>query len=416
MPSHAPAEAHEQAAEALAMARRLCRWAAERNWRGTDPYEGLRASRRVVSPLKRTPLGRRLLIQSVKHSPVDLRPILGIRPEPNAASLAWVVSALARNGFLALEEAQLLLAGALRCLDGLRLADREEQCWGYPFDVQSRVLFYSRRQPNTIATAFAGHALLDAYGSLGDGALLERARGAGRFFLRRVPQTEAGEGAYFGYLPGDRSPIHNSNLLAASLLARLSVSGHPDAEVFGLPAAAAVRYSTARQRADGSWPYGEGPHLDWVDNFHTGYVLDALRICADAGVAAEEAEHAWRRGIAHYRRVFFLADGTPRYYANRLFPVDAQSVAQGIQTLSIAARHDRSCARQAWRVFGFARQRMLRDDGLPLFQRRRLWSNRAPHFRWVVAPMLLALAHLLQLPRERGAPVTHPTPTAEVVG
>jgi hypothetical protein len=383
------------APEAIAMARRLTHWAADRGWRGTDPYEGLNASRLLVSPLKRTPLGRRLLIQSVKRSPVDLRPVLGIRPKPNAASVAWVVSALARNCFLDPEEARRLQADALRCLDGLRLLDHPEPCWSYPFDVQSRVFFYSRTQPNTIATAFAGHALLDAAASLGDEALLEKACGAGRFFLRRVPQTETTEGAYFGYLPGDRTPIHNSNLLAASLLARLSAIPSPDADDFGSAAAAAVRYSTALQRDDGSWPYGEAPGLGWVDNFHTGYVLDALRKCADAGVAAEEADFAWRRGIAHYRRTFFLPDGTPKYYANRLLPIDAQAVAQGMQTLSLAAEHDRSCARQAWIVFDFARRRMLRVDGLPIFQRRRLWANRSPHFRWVVAPMLLALSHLL---------------------
>jgi hypothetical protein len=407
----AATETSEAATEARALARQLSHWAADRAWRGTDPYEGLNASRPIVAPLKRTPLGRRLLIQAVKRSPLDLRPVLGIQPEPNAASVAWVVSAYARNGFLFHDDAQELLTDALRCLDGLRLGGGEEPCWGYPFDVQTRVFFYSRRQPNTIATAFAGHALLDAHASLGDPRLLEKARGAGRFFLRRVPQTDAGEGAYFGYLPEDRSPIHNSNLLAAALLARLAALG-PSDEDFGAAAAAAVRYSTARQRADGSWPYGERPNLAWVDNFHTGYVLDALRACADAGVAEAEAEAAWGRGVEYYRRALFLPDGTPRYYSTRVFPVDAQSVAQGIQTLSIAARHDRSYADQAWRVFGFALRRMLGDDGLPIFQRRRIWSNRAPHFRWVVAPMLLALTHLLAI--QPPAPAVRPEPRVGV--
>ena len=47
--------------------------------------------------------------------------MLGIQPEPNAASVAWVVSAYARNGFLGDEEAKELLTDALRCLDELRL-------------------------------------------------------------------------------------------------------------------------------------------------------------------------------------------------------------------------------------------------------------------------------------------------------
>ena len=48
-------------------------------------------------------------------------------------------------------------------------------------------------------------------------------------------------------------------------------------------------------------------------------------------------------------------------------------------------------------MFGYALRGMLGDDGLPIFQRRRLWTNRAPHVRWVIAPMLLAITHLLAL-------------------
>ncbi len=406
MASGASSTAPDPAA-ASELARRLARWGEDRGWRGTDPYEGLSASRRVVAPLKRTALGRRVLIQTVKRSPVDLRPALGIGPKPDAASVAWTVSALARNGFLDPDQARSRLAGALDLLEGLRCGAFEEPCWGYHFDFQSRVFFYRSGEPNTIATAFAGHALLDAYEALGDAPLLDRAHGVGRFFMRHVPLTEDGEGAYFGYLPGDRSPIHNSSLLAGSLLARLAANGR-DPQELSAAAAAAVRYSAARQRPDGSWPYGELANLAWVDNFHTGYVLDALRTCADCEVAAAEAEEAWTTGIAYYRSRMFLADGAPKYYSNKLHPIDAQSIAQGIQTLSIATHRDASFTSAPWAVFDFARRRMIGPDGIPLFQRRRLWTNPAPHVRWVVAPMLLALTHLLDADASGPAPEREP--------
>jgi hypothetical protein len=379
--------------EAVALAQRLEHWGRERQWRGSDPYDGLNSSRRAVAPLKRRALGRRLLTQAVKRSPVDLRPLLGIPPGASPAALAWVASAYARGGFIEPAAAEARLRETLRALNAARCQDYDEPCWGYHFDVQSRVFFYSSRTPNSIATAFAGLALLDAHAALGEAELLAEASRVGDFFLRHVPQQADQPGAYFGYLPGDRSPIHNSSLLVASLLARLAAAGGEDR--FAEPAAAAVLHATARQRADGSWPYGERPNLDWVDNFHTGYVLDALRACADAGVAAAAAEAAWRRGLDYYRRELFLADGTPKYYPHKVHPIDAQCVAQGIQTLSIAAPLDPAAGEMAWRVLGFALRRMRRRDGLPLFQRRRFWSNRAVHPRWVAAPLLLALSHLL---------------------
>jgi hypothetical protein len=378
------------------LARDLSHWAVTRGWCGTDPYDALNSSRRLTTPLTRTALGRRILIQAVKRCPLDLRPALGIRPGVDAATLALAVSAHARGSFLTAAEHAATLRGALGALEGLRSAGYKEACWGYHFPFQSRVFFYARGEPNTIATAFAGIALLDAHRATGEEEPLEMARAAGRFFVRHVPQTESEPGAYFGYLAGDRSPIHNSNLLVAALLARLSGHGE-DGTGFAARAEAAIRYSTTRQRPDGSWPYGERANLQWVDGFHTGYVLDALRACADAGVATAEAEAAWERGIRFYHRELFLADGTPKYDRQGVLPIDSQCVAQGIQTLAIAARHDPSYAESARATFDFARRRMLSAEGLPIFQRRRLWANKLSHMRWSVAPMLLALAHLIEL-------------------
>ncbi len=306
-------------AQAHELARHLARWGEGREWRGSDPYEGLSASRRITAPLKRTALGRRLLIQAVKRSPVDLRPMLGIGAKPDAASVAWVVSAYSRDGLLDPDEAEGMLTRALDLLDELRSPGYEEPCWGYHFDFQSRVFFYRRGEPNTIATAFAGHALLDAYDATGDARLLDEACGAGRFFRRYVPLTHTDSGAYFGYLRGDASPIHNSSMLVASLLARLAARGRDD-DGFSSAAEAAVRYTATRQRPDGSWPYGEQENLVWVDNFHTGYVLDALRACADAGVGTAEAEEAWARGLAYYRRELFLCRRHPEVLLEQGLP------------------------------------------------------------------------------------------------
>jgi hypothetical protein len=244
-------------------------------------------------------------------------------------------------------------------------------------------------------------ALLDAYDRTGDQRLLDQAVGVGDFFLNLVPQTETGAGAYFGYLIGDRSPIHNSNLHVCALLARLST--YVDDERY-LPAARrGVRYSLVRQRPDGAWPYGERPNLRWVDNFHTGYVLDSLRTCLDAGVDPT-IEEALDRGMEYYREHLFLSDGTPKYYDKATYPIDTQCVAQAIQTFALGAERDPSLADDAWRVFHFAVRQMRRPDGAFYFQRRRRWVNPVPHMRGVVASMLLALVYLAEMEPGKATP------------
>lgn len=335
-------------------------------------------------------MGQRLLTQLVKRSPVNLRPLLGIPTAQSAAALAQVASSYAL-GAIPGKEGRSRLAETLHALETLRCTGFEEPCWGYHFDVQTRVFFYPTGSPNTIATVFAGLALLDSYEATNEQRLLELAAATGDFFLRHVPQTEDGDGAFFGYLVDDRTPIHNANTLVCALLARLA--RHTGRKDMRAAAEAGLRWTIGHQRPDGSWPYGEQPHLDWVDNFHTGYVLDSLMLSASAGVDVDGGA-TLERGLAYYRRSLFLEDGTPKYMPGSVYPIDAQCVAQAIQTMTLAGSRDPSYGAFAWRVFDFARERMQRRDGSYLFQRRRRWANAAPHIRWMAAPMLRALTLL----------------------
>lgn len=380
----------------------LERWGAEREWIGPDPYEGLNARRAVLRPLRSSALGRRLLIQAVKRSPLDLRRPLGITPEVDAASLAHVLRAYARlPGELGGAEAA-IDATADRLL-GLRCRAFDEPCWGYHFDVETRFFHYGRGTPNTIATGFAGHALLEASeAGAADPAERERrlrvAVGAGRFFLRRIGLVGAAEGGYFGYFPGDRTPIHNASLLAASLLARLAARGVEGGEEMAAAARAAVNFALAHQRPDGSWPYAEGERGDWVDGFHTGYVLDALATCEQA-LADPRIGSARERGLAFYRDRLLGPDGAPRFFADATYPIDGQSAAQAIRSFALAAGHNARRLEPAWRAYGYATRELRRDDGAFAFQRRRLWRDPTPHVRWVQAPMLEALSVLWEASR-----------------
>jgi hypothetical protein len=395
-PAAAPAVEEVRRVRILEVLRTIEEYGDRNGWIGTDPYEGLNATR-LVTPLKRTFRGRQAVIQAVKRSPLDLRPLLGIEPALNAATISWVISSYARDGFLPEATAASRLEKSVRALRDLRCEGFEEPCWGYHFDTQSRVFFYPRTAPNTIATAFAANALLDAYERTGEPELLAEARGAGHFFLRHIDQTEAERGAYFGYILGDRAAIQNANTHVCAVLARLL--RHGAGEEFREPALAGIEYALSRQRPDGSWLYGEErADLAWIDGYHTGYVLDALRVCADAGLD-ERLPEAIHRGLDFYSRELILPDGTPKYFSHKTYPIDSQSVAQAIQTFAIAATADPSYIEPARRVFDWSLRNMRRPDGLFMFQRRRHWSNRLPHIRWVLAAKLLACTHLWRAER-----------------
>jgi hypothetical protein len=372
-------------------ARSLDAWGWARDWQGSDPYDGLNTTR-VLTPLKGSWRGRQVLMQVVKRSPVNLRNVLKVRSGPNAAALAWILSAYSAADLhpagLQRQRRDEILG---RLLD-LRLTSWDEPCWGYHYDMQSRFLHYTSTTPNVIATSFAAGALLDLYERTSDANLLDLAEGVGRFLISSITQTADPPGAYFGYHVGDASPVHNANLHVAAVLARIS------AQTSNAKWMAAARdgalWSVARQHKDGSWPYGELSNLGWVDGFHTGYVLDSLQTCWEAGMDLD-LEGPWRKGLAYWRSRMFLPDGTPRYYSTSTYPVDAQSVAQGMQTFARAAAHDPSCLDDAERVFAYSQRRMHRRDGAYFFQRRRFWVNRVAHVRGANAEMLLGFARLI---------------------
>jgi hypothetical protein len=153
----------------------------------------------------------------------------------------------------------------------------------------------------------------------------------------------------------------------------------------------AARYSIRRQRSDGSWPYGEHPGQQWIDSFHTGYNLLALRHVArhlDMG----ESESALRNGFTFYRAQFFEPDGVVKYYHNRTYPIDIHAVAHAILTLSEFRDLDRANLDVADCVIQWAARHLRSIQGFFHYQQWPRWTNRIPYVRWGQAWMLLALA------------------------
>jgi hypothetical protein len=176
--------------------------------------------------------------------------------------------------------------------------------------------------------------------------------------------------------------VHNANVLACAFLTR---AGHACGRDDLVAAARAPLETTLRaQRPDGSWPYAEGAAGDWVDNFHTGYVLESIAACEPVD------EERLRAGAAFWEERLFTPFGVPRANAASTYPIDAHSYAQAIETWLALGRLDRAEPLARGLVAAF-----LQPDGHVAFEIRRRWTNRVPFVRWTTAPAFRALARLL---------------------
>lgn len=363
------------------------------NWAGYDPFDGLNSRIFTNLPLLHNRISRLILTQGMKRFPINFRRLLLVPKGENPKGLAVFLSALLLLSNMGLLKNDDDIHHLIKRLIELRSPNTSHFCWGYHFDWQGRAFFLPKFVPNIICTTFAGNALLDAYAKFGDANYLNMARSAGDFLLEGLNLTKSGDEICFSYTPMDSGQVHNANLLGAAYLSRLySITS---AKKFLDPAVSAVRYSTRRQNEDGSWAYGEDKTQAWIDNFHTGYNLCALRKIGQY-MNMEEFEPHVRLGFEFYRTHFFREDGAPKYFHNRVYPIDIHSIAQSIITLITFIDLDANNRTLADTIFQWAISNMWDEHGFFYYQITPYYKNKISYMRWSQAWMLLALATLLK--------------------
>jgi hypothetical protein len=335
-----------------------------------------------------------ILTQTLKRLPIDTRRLLGVREHQNPKAIALFLMAFLKLGRAGDRAGLDVPASLIQLLRALRSSDNAYWCWGYSFPWQTRTRLVPRGAPNLVCTTFVGESLLDAYEMNCGDDCLELALSAGNYLVRELYWSNGSEGAGFGYpLPDIRVPVHNANFLGAALLCRLYK--HTADTRFLIPAMAVARYSASKQRADGAWAYGEAHTQAWIDNFHTGYNLCALRSIG-RNAQTEEFEPNVSRGFAFYKKHFFTEHGAPKYFHDRTFPIDSHSVAQSIVTLITLADVDASSSDLAHATYRWAMDHMWDSRGYFYYQYRPGVTNKISYMRWSQAWMLLALATLAE--------------------
>jgi hypothetical protein len=388
---------------------RLDGWIEKEAFKGWGVYDALN------SPLlKALTFGSRLLgigwVQLLKQSPINLRSLLGVSKGYNPKGMGLFLASYVRKHQIAGDERHIdRIEFFTRWLKDNVSPGYSGACWGYNFDWPNRGFFAPAGTPTVVNTAFIGLAFLDGHRVIDLGAqptgeealsdsapatgYLSTARSACGFLLDDVNQTRPKpDELCFSYTPLDRRYIHNANLLGAWLLAEVCVeTGEP---VLAEHALAAARYTARRQRQDGAWLYGEGKRDQWVDSFHTGFVLAALKHVA-ACLKTKEFDDAIARGYRFWKGRMFLPDGTPKYYPESTYPIDVHSVAQAILAFLEFTDRDPEAEEWAWRVALWGVDHMQDSEGYFHYQIKRYYRIRIPYMRWSQAWMQRALTELL---------------------
>jgi hypothetical protein len=366
--------------------KRLLDYIESADYAGYDPYDALNSPviQRVGAKSKWVRIGATHL---VRRSPINLRPLLRIRKGHNPKGIGlflWGYSKL----FALTGERRFLerIDYLLNMLEQLKSPGYSGNCWGYNFDWQSWTFLRPAGTPTIVNSSFIGHALLDCYELTGRQGALAMAIPIKDFILGDLHRTPLDGTFCFSYTPIDTEAVHNANLLGASILARLTRYCNNDGRL--KPAAlASLHYSMRHQRDDGSWFYADTSLQSWIDSFHTGFNLQAIRHILETGLALQY-RGAYQKGVEYYAAKFFLADGTPRYYHDRTYPIDIHSPAQAICFFS---REGKEYQDLTDRIVNWMLENMYSGRGYFYFRKGKVLTNRIPYMRWSQAWVFHAL-------------------------
>lgn len=360
---------------------------------GYDPFDALN------SPLLRLLTGRSRLrgiafVQLLKRCPINLRPFFRVRRSVNPKGWGLLTATYAQR--YQQSDQQEDLDQARRFADWLIAHPAEgydHACWGYNFDWPNRNAFFPAGTPTGVNTYYIASALLDLHAVSPDARLLDTAVSATRFVQTTLLRCAERNGEWcYSYTPRGETLVHNASLLCAALLARAyALTGD---SALADDARGAVSYSLNRQRADGSWWYGEESRNRWIDSYHTGYNLLALADIQRA-IPDPQTQKALEMGFRFYLDHFFSPHGDVTYYHDRPYPLDAHAAAHALLTLCTLDKLDPERSRPLLQkvltrtIENFWNPRR----GCFYYLRTRRYTNRIDYTRWVQCWMFRALVH-----------------------
>ncbi|MCL6260430.1 delta-aminolevulinic acid dehydratase [Aquiflexum sp. TKW24L] len=260
-------------------------------------------------------------------------------------------------------------------------------CWGYDFDWEARYTKINAYVPTSVATGIITNSLFESYLIFPNEKIKEIILDASKFVLKDLNRSYEGELFCFSYSPVDNQFVLNASLKAARLLSQ-AYYFNLDPEL-KKTAKIAVQYVTQVQRENGSWPYAMHDARTWADNYHTGYNLDCIdaymTLCQD-----KEYSHEFEKGLHFYVNHFFENGGIPKFYDNKIYPIDSTAAAQSLLSLSRFGYLD-----MAKKVALWMGKNMQDKKGGFYFRIHKHYKDKNIFMRWNNAWMFAGLSYFL---------------------
>jgi len=269
-------------------------------------------------------------------------------------------------------------------------------CWGYPFDWVTRNGTIAAETPLITTTPYVYEAFQHVHRIQPCDQWTTILESIARHAALDIKDFRTSEHASScSYTPFDRQPVINAAAYRGYLLIRAAYDlGRPEFRAIG---ERNLNFVLESQNHDGSWFYAADGERNFVDHFHTCFVMKALAKIHDL-TGDRRCLAALARGLDYYLSHLFDEQGFPRPFARAprvtLYRCELYDCAECINLcLLLRQRFPRLEAVLEHVVGGIVRDWVKRDGS---FRSRRLllgWDN-VPMHRWAQSQMFRSLAFL----------------------
>jgi hypothetical protein len=287
----------------------------------------------------------------------------------------------------------------LEVLMETRCPGYKDYCWGYPFDWETRTGTIREGTPLITTLPYAYEAFSQVYAIDKDQRWLHVMRSIAEHAFTSYRDVEtAPDGSSCGYTPSPDDPagVVNASAYRAFLLTKAGIE--LSKQEYRDVARRNLNFVLANQNEDGSWFYSTDGARDFVDHFHTCFVLKALAKIEQL-TGCPRCRSAIERGVKYYAANLFDASGLPKPFSRAprltVYRRELYDYAECINLAVLLGGHSSSLDPIFSSVVADLLTRWRKSDGS--FRARELllgWDN-VPMHRWAQGQMFRSLCFLL---------------------
>jgi hypothetical protein len=290
-------------------------------------------------------------------------------------------------------------------LERSRCSGYQEWCWGYPFDWETRNGTIRQGTPLITSTPYAYEAFREVHRIDGDSRWLAAMASMARHATTDIQDyPHSDKSSTCSYTPFDKGGVVNASAYRACMLAWASSDFNEDR--YWNVAERNLNFVLETQRPDGAWPYSVDGERDFVDHFHTCFVLKALAKI-DRIRPSESCRQAINKGVDYYLGNLLDEKKLPKPFSKAprmtVYRRELYDYAECINLCVLLRDRIGELGTVLDHVIADVLARWIKPDGS--FRSRELWFSwdNVPMHRWAQSQMFRSLSLLALNERESQA-------------